>query len=83
MRTPVHAIVFRGTASPCPYATRKRAWFERSCSLPRGNVGATRWVAHRGAVHGGSGVALCGTIVRNGGRAINRDGMDAARRGAR
>jgi hypothetical protein len=37
----------QGTAVPCPYATRNRAWFRQSCILPARNVGATGWVARR------------------------------------
>jgi len=30
---------------PCPYTTRKRAWFRQSCILPPGSVWASRRVA--------------------------------------
>jgi len=45
-RRPTHG--FKGTAPSCPYTTGKRPWLRRSCTLPAGSVGATRWVARRG-----------------------------------
>ena len=38
-------------------ARRERAWYIRSCALPAGNVGATRWVARRGR-----GARACGMM---------------------
>jgi len=43
---------------------------------------ATRWVAPKVRRTQRSGVALCGTIVRNWRSAIYRDGIAAARHGA-
>jgi hypothetical protein len=41
-------------------------------TLPAGNVGATRWVAHKVRRTRRSGVAFCGTIVHDGARATHR-----------
>ncbi len=72
-------MVGHGTGVPADQ--RKRAWCRRPCPLPAGDVGATRWVARRVRRTRDRGVALCGTIAHDGGRAIYRDGIAAARRG--
>ncbi len=71
-----------GTAEPVPADQRKRAWCRRSCTLPAGNVGATRWVARRVRRTYGRRVGAHAAGVHDGGRAIYRDGIAAARHGA-
>jgi len=62
----------RGTAPPCPYSTRKRAWFRQSRTPPSGNVGATRWVARRERLTYGRRVGSHAAAVHDGGRATRR-----------
>jgi hypothetical protein len=63
------------TAAFCPLA-------RPTCTLPPGNVGATRWVARWVRRTRGGLVGLSGVVVYDGGRAIYRDGIAAARHGA-
>jgi|GEM_PF-3137482 len=58
---------------------RHRVWCRQSCILPPGNVGATRWVARQVQYTQDSRVGLRGAAVHDGGRAIYRDGIGAAR----
>ena len=51
---------------------RKRTRWRRSCTLPAGHVGATRWVARRVRGMRDRGVGLYGTIVHDGARATHR-----------
>jgi hypothetical protein len=59
-----------GTAVPLRHT--ERAWFIGTCTLPAGNVGATRWVARRRRCTYGRRVGSHAAAVHGGGAATHR-----------